>query len=155
MAQVTKNSEEKPNLNNFMNLIAFGLSWIIYSNVGLPGSGEDAGFFGGIGDLWHYYGSIVLPTRQVFFVADLVFLTQGMFTIAQLLPAYRSSIMVQDGVKHYFLVSVVMQFLWSIDVGIDNTVASILSVIIIGVMFFAVTKVSTILSFFLQSDVNN
>ena len=142
MAQVTKNSEENPNLNNFFNIIAFGLSWIIYSNVGLPGSGEDAGIFGGIGNLWHYYGSIVLPTKQVFFVADLVFLTQGMFTIAQLLPAYRSSSMVQDCVKHYFLVSVVMQFLWSIDIGIDTTVASVLSVIIIGVMFFAVTKVS-------------
>lgn len=141
MAQVTKNSEENPNLNNFFNIIAFGLSWIIYSNVGLPGSGEDAGIFGGIGNLWHYYGSIVLPTKQVFFVADLVFLTQGMFTIAQLLPAYRSSSMVQDCVKHYFLVSVVMQFLWSIDIGIDTTVASVLSVIIIGVMFFAVTKI--------------
>ena len=131
---------DKLTLYNFLNIAGFALSWVLNSNVKGPGDNGNI-FFNGIGELFETFESIVMPTSQTFIIAHVILILEGAFAIAQLLPKFRGSVMVQDCVKHYFFLSALMQFLWSIDIGIQNLWASALSVILMLTMFASITKV--------------
>jgi hypothetical protein len=139
---------EQLNLNNFLNVAGFALSWVLNSDVMRGPGGQDEGgnmFLRGIGQLFETFESIVMPTSQTFLIAHLILILEGAFAIAQLLPKYRGSVMVQESVKHYFFLSALMQFLWSVDIGIQNLWAAAVSVIFMLSMFVSITKVRILL----------
>lgn len=138
---------EKLNLYNFLNIAGFALSWVLNSDVIRGPDRDDGGnmFFRGIGELFETFESIVMPTSQTFLIAHLILILEGAFAIAQLLPKFRGSIMVQESVKHYFFLSALMQFLWSVDIGIQNLWAAAVSVIFMLTMFVSLTKVRMLL----------
>lgn len=133
---------ERLTLYNYLNVVAFALSWVLNSDVVRgPEAEQQNMFWSGIGNLFNRYESIVNPTSQTYLIAHLILLLEGVFTCVQLLPKYRASIMVQDSVKYWFLLSALMQFLWSVDLGFDNMFGQILSVLFMGGMFFSVTRI--------------
>ena len=136
-------SDEKLNLYNYLNIVGFALSWVLNSDIvrGPRDAEESWIIFNGIGELFQSYESIVMPISQTYLIAHLILLLEGAFAITQLLPRFRGSIMIQECVKHWFFLSALMQLLWSIDIGIQNVFASIVSVIFMGTMFFSITKV--------------
>ena len=139
---------EQLNLNNFLNVAGFALSWVLNSDVMRGPGGQDEGgnmFLRGIGQLFETFESIVMPTSQTFLIAHLILILEGAFAITQLLPKYRGSVMVQESVKHYFFLSALMQFLWSVDIGIQNLWAAAVSVIFMLSMFVSITKVRILL----------
>mmetsp|Transcript_5210 Transcript_5210/g.9921 ORF Transcript_5210/g.9921 Transcript_5210/m.9921 type:complete len:312 (+) Transcript_5210:470-1405(+) len=135
-------SSERLNFYNYLNVVAFALSWVLNSDVVRGPEAQDQNmFWSGIGNLFNRYESIVNPTSQTYLIAHLILLLEGVFTCVQLLPKYRASVMVQDSVKHWFFLSALMQFLWSVDLGLANTVGQVLSVLFMGGMFFSVTRI--------------
>ena len=85
------------NRYNVLNVVAFLLSWLINSEVALdvgPG-GDGFYFFEGMRDLGRRIESIVTPAAFTFLTSHLILLMQGVFTIAQLLPKYRSHTLVE------------------------------------------------------------
>lgn len=133
---------ERLTLYNYLNVVAFALSWVLNSDVVRGPEGQDQNrFWSGIGNLFNRYESIVNPTSQTYLIAHLILLLEGVFTCVQLLPKYRASIMVQGSVKHWFFLSALMQFLWSVDLGLQNMFGHILSVLFMGGMFFSVTRI--------------
>lgn len=131
---------EQLNVYNYVNILAFGLSWVLNSAVA-DRPGEEIWFFNGIRELQRQYESIVNPIALTYLMAHLVLLLEGVFTVTQLLPKFRSSIMVQESVQYWFLASAVSQFLWSIFLGIDAMWASFLSVVAMAGLFVSVTKI--------------
>jgi len=135
-------SEDKLNVNNYLNIVGFALSWVLNSDI-VRGPGAEDGnvIFNGIGELFQSYESIVMPVSQTYLIAHMILLLEGVFAITQLLPKFRGSIMVQECVKHWFFLSALMQLVWSIAIGFQNVFASILSVLFMGTMFMSITKI--------------
>lgn len=82
---------------NYVNVATFLLSWLLNSQVADQGPGNEnmISFFSGLGELARRYESIVTPLGATFLMSHLVLLLQGVFTVAQLLPQYRASSLVQ------------------------------------------------------------
>jgi len=136
-------SSEKLNIYNILNIIALGLSLVLQADR-LEGPGhrnEDGTIINGIGELFWRYESIVMPTSNTFLIAHIVLFFEGVFTLVQCLPKYRGSVMVQDCVKHWFFTGAVCQFIWSIDIGLENIFAAVFSTVLVGVFFFSITKI--------------
>lgn len=133
---------EKLNTYNFINVLAFALSWVLNSTVP-RGPGEEDNYFwtNGLAELNRRYESILTPVDLTYLVAHVVLLLEGVFTVCQLLPRYRGSIMVQEGVKHWFSVSALTQFLWSVGMGsqIENVWFSLLGIGFMISMFVSIT----------------
>ncbi len=84
------------NRYNVLNVVAFLLSWLMNSEVNVGPEGNDGFFFfAGMRDLGRRLESIVTPAAFTFLTSHLVLLVQGVFTIAQLLPKYRSHTLVE------------------------------------------------------------
>lgn len=126
------------NVINYVNVATFLLSWLLNSQVADQGPGNEnmISFLSGLGELARRYESIVTPLGATFLMSHLVLLLQGVFTVAQLLPQYRASSLVQDGVKYWFAASVIAQLLWSLDFALDNAFGAFLSVAFMALMVF-------------------
>ena len=75
---------------NYLNVTAFALSWLLNSEVNF---GFD--FLSGMRKLGRRYDSVVTPSENTFLMSHIVLLFLGIFTVAQLLPKYRQSPLVQ------------------------------------------------------------
>jgi len=123
---------------NYLNVIAFLLSWTLNSEVDI-GPDNALGFFGFIGsmrELARQYDSIITPVELTFLVSHLVLLFHGVFAVTQCLPKYRGSILVQEGVKYWFFASMLTQLIWTWNFGLDDLIGSILSVLFAALMAF-------------------
>lgn len=129
------------NYINYINVAAFFLSWVLNSSIQQEPGQEEGNFMSGMDELARRYESVMTPASLTFLVAHLILLFEGVFTIGQLLPKYRSNALVQDGVNIWFLVSSVGQFLWSVNFQLESTLGSILSSIFMGIMFFTLSKI--------------
>mmetsp|Transcript_12820 Transcript_12820/g.15684 ORF Transcript_12820/g.15684 Transcript_12820/m.15684 type:complete len:299 (+) Transcript_12820:123-1019(+) len=126
--------EAELNKFNYLNVGAFALSWLLNSEADL---GPDFPFLNGMRELGRRYESIVTPAETTFLISHLVLLFQGIFTVTQMLPSYRDSRLVQDGVQHWFFASAVAQLFWSIDLGFENIVGSLFSVLFMACMVYS------------------
>ena len=132
------------NYVNALNVLGFALTWVLNSSVAQvgPGAAEGATYFwSGMQSLQMRYESIVNPVGITYLIAHLILLLEGVFAVTQLLPKYRSSPMVQEGVTVWFFISAVAQFLWSIDLGVETTLGSAISVAFMGIMLFSLSKI--------------
>jgi len=127
---------EPLNLYNGLNVAAFALSWLLNSAIGEPEA-----VFNGMENLRRRYESIVTPMALTYLMMHLVLVLQGVFAVCQLMPKYRQSDLVQKGVRHWFFLSAISQLLWSFDLGVEGTFGALLSVALMGLMFFTVSVV--------------
>ena len=84
-----------PTFTNYLNVAAFGISWVLNSEVDVS---PDVGFFnflGGMRQLCSRHESLVTPSKNTFLVSHFVLLFLGVFTVVQMFPKYRRSPMVQ------------------------------------------------------------
>mmetsp|Transcript_10416 Transcript_10416/g.13266 ORF Transcript_10416/g.13266 Transcript_10416/m.13266 type:complete len:334 (-) Transcript_10416:120-1121(-) len=104
-------SSETPSLNrkNFANVSAYILNIIFTYGVGT------AGFLGTPtnGDLSDKYQTIVTPNADAFRIWIVIFMFQLLFTVVQLLPKFRATRMVQDGVSYWYCLVCAMQIGWT------------------------------------------
>ncbi len=129
------------NIYNYANVVAFALTWALNSNFNEGPGDEGWRIFSGMEEMHRRYESIVNPIGYTYLIAHLILLLEGVFTVVQLLPKHRQSVLVQHCVEWWFLVSAVSQLAWSIALGFDNVVAAVFGIIFMGSMFFSITKI--------------
>mmetsp|Transcript_19821 Transcript_19821/g.24993 ORF Transcript_19821/g.24993 Transcript_19821/m.24993 type:complete len:297 (+) Transcript_19821:137-1027(+) len=128
-------------LFNILNVVAFLISWALNSEVDLGPEHEFWNFLNGMRELGRRYESIVTPAGTTFLIAHFVLLFQGIFAVAQLLPNYRNSPLVQEGVSFWFLVSIIGQLFWCMNFGLENWFGAIMSVVYLGAVVFANSRI--------------
>lgn len=74
-----------------------------------------AGWFGtpDNGELSEKYQTIITPKGTAFSIWAIIFLFQGIFTIIQMMPSFRSRPLVQDGVSFWYMITCYTQIGWT------------------------------------------
>jgi hypothetical protein len=111
----------KANLNNALNLVGFFLS---LSASYLAGVG---GWFGGMtnDELNSKYQTLITPSAWYHgYIWALIFLSEGFFAVAQLLPIYRQHPLVQKGIGPVFFLACIAQTAWQIFFGFELLLAA-------------------------------
>ena len=76
------------------------------------------------------YQTLINPAPYAFSIWGIIFLSQGIYTAAQMHPSFRKNELVQDGVKYWYFVTCVMQSSWVfIALGTQQYVLSTLAMI--------------------------
>lgn len=132
---------DKLNIYNYANVVAFALSWALNSNFAEGPGREGWAIFSGMDELQRRYESIVNPIGYTYLIAHIILLLEGVFTVCQLLPKHRQTVLVQDCVKWWFLSSAVAQLFWSIALSFENVFAGFFGIIFMGIMFYSVTRI--------------
>jgi benzodiazapine receptor len=98
-----------PNLNvkNYVNVVAFLTNIVVNYLIGVAGFAPYS--VGGLSDL---YQTIISPDSYAFSIWSLIFISQGIFCVAQLLRRFRGLPIVQDGISWYFISANVFQTAW-------------------------------------------
>lgn len=124
------------NINNFLNVAAFALSFVLNYE-----DGQENKWYNGLSSLFPRYESLMTPADVTLILSKVILVFEGVFTVVQLLPNYRGNDLVQKCVrKRYFILSVA-QLLWSIDFNLENMWGSFVSTALMTFMFVAVSKI--------------
>lgn len=138
---MSTDSSMKLNRNNFLNIVAFVMSFVLNYQ---EGPGHEDNWFNGMNamtSLFPRYESLMTPADTTFILTKVILILEGVFTFAQLLPKYRGNYLVQECVRYWYFVLAFTQLLWSFDLNIENIWGSIVSTIFMGVMFAAVSMI--------------
>lgn len=136
---MSTDTSTKLNRYNFLNLVAFGMSFVL--NYTEEGPENEGNWFNGMSSLFRRYESLMTPADTTFILTKVILIFEGVFAIVQLLPNYRGNHLVQQCVKHWYFVLAFTQLLWSLDLNIENIWGSVVSTLFIGVMFAAVSMI--------------
>jgi hypothetical protein len=130
--------DDKLNLKNYLNVVAFIINVLLRIDLG---PGAVAEWFGGAPD-FAGYETIVAPSDQwfVFFFHAIVFF-QGIFTLVQLLPNYRATTLVQNGVSYGFILGSILEIGGSFFQSIENLTGLVLSTACIAGMVASFLRV--------------
>jgi len=83
------------------------------------------------GDLSLKYQTIVTPKGTAFSIWGIIFLSQGIFTVVQLLPKYRSHSMVVSGVRYWYILACLAQMGWTPMFALEIVPASLVFMVLI------------------------
>jgi len=125
----------KPNALNYLNLVAYIVNVAVTYGLGL------LGLFGAStnGELSEKYQTLVTPVGWAFAIWSIIFISQLIFVIVQFLSAFRSSPLVQDGVKWYYIGVCLAQAAWTLTFSFEFIVGS--AVAMLTILAFLVTTV--------------
>jgi benzodiazapine receptor len=104
------------NLNtiNYLNLIGFIINTIVTF-------GASAAFgFPDNAELSNKYQTIVTPSGGTFAIWGIIFLSQGIFAIVQMLQDFRSNLLVQKGVSFWYFSACMFQSWWTFAFGYER-----------------------------------
>jgi len=95
---------------NLFNLVAYILNITLVYGLG------NAGWLGtpNNGELSRKYQTLVTPNSSAFSIWAVIFLFQGAFAVAQLLPRFRAQAMVLQGTSYWYCVVSALQIGWTI-----------------------------------------
>jgi hypothetical protein len=99
----------KLNVKNFLNIFAYAVNVLFtfgIGNAGWVGNGTN-------GELSEKYQTIITPRGTAFSIWGLIFMSQAIFCVVQLLPRYRGTRMVQNGVSYWWTAVCVTQVGWT------------------------------------------
>jgi hypothetical protein len=126
---------------NYLNIVAFLVGWIVLCG-GEGRGGPDETFLSWItiGQLSRAYeDSPFTPARLIFnLLTQAVLLFEGIFTIIQMMPSYRSSMFVQETVQYWYLGASVSRFFACL--GGDNRDVGFLVLVVFRVIFMGISS---------------
>jgi hypothetical protein len=124
------------NAKNGLNVLAFLMNVLFRIDLGpgYPRWLEAASEFG-------MFETILTPERQWFVIFDMIIFLQGLFAFVQLLPKYRATTLVQDGVGYWFISATGLQLLGSIFFSFDNFVGFCLSTVCVAGMMYCFKRI--------------
>merc|ERR1712194_841710 len=95
---------------NYLNLVAYMLNVTLVNGLG------NGGWLGtpNNGELSQKYQTLVTPKSSAFSIWGVIFLFQGAFAVAQLLPRFRARAMVLDGAGYWYPVISAVQISWTV-----------------------------------------
>jgi len=126
-AKTNARAGSKFNINNALNIIGY-ISSLATSYLGAIG-----GWFGGISnaELSSKYQTLITPNAKYFGIWAAIFLFQGFFVVAQLLPKYRGHPLVQRGVGPVYFFACLAQTAWTITFGYQIMEAAFVSMVVL------------------------
>lgn len=128
------------NRYNYLNLIGFVINALITfgasSVLGFPNQT----------DLSLKYQTIITPDGFTFVIWALIFLSEGIFAILQMLPSCRSFDIVQDGVSYWFFLACLAQSAWVLAFGYE--------LLILALAFMGLILISLFRIIVLQSRIS-
>ncbi|GMI05737.1 hypothetical protein TrLO_g10630 [Triparma laevis f. longispina] len=114
---------------NYVNLVAYAINVLFTYGIGV------AGLFG-LPDntvLSEKYQTLVTPIGWAFSIWGPIFISEAVFTLAQLLPTYRSNPIVVDGVGYWYAAVCIAQIFWTMSFSFEvNWLAFIFMFTILG-----------------------
>lgn len=98
------------NWKNYGNLVAFILNVLFTFGIGT------FGWFGlpNNTELSEKYQTIITPKGTAFTIWGVIFLSQGLFTVLQMLPSFRARPLVQEGVSFWYIITCATQCAWTL-----------------------------------------
>ena len=107
---VDTNKGKKPlNVKNYLNLVFYIINVIITFGIGQFGwTGTPDN-----GELREKYQTIITPNGAAFSIWGIIFTFQAIFAVLQMLPAYSSRPMVQQGVSYWYIAACTFQAGWT------------------------------------------
>mmetsp|Transcript_16436 Transcript_16436/g.29865 ORF Transcript_16436/g.29865 Transcript_16436/m.29865 type:complete len:352 (+) Transcript_16436:149-1204(+) len=127
----------KANINNLLNILGYFLSLVTSYLGGV------AGWFGGVSnsELSSKYQTLITPNASYFqYIWAIIFLFEGFFAIAQLLPKYREQPLVQRGVGSVYFLACASQTAWTITFGYGIMTAAVIAMFALLVALLAILK---------------
>jgi benzodiazapine receptor len=127
------------NLINYANLLAYIANVLVTYSVGngvLPGAQSNS-------ELSDKYQTLVTPAGYAFAIWGIIFLSQAIFTVAQLLPSVRAVDLVQKGVGWNYVFVCLAQIVWSFVFAYEYIEVSVVAMITI-LIFLVRTVLSQI-----------
>lgn len=101
------------NTNNYLNLFGYIVNAVVtFAASGIFGFPDNA-------ELSEKYQTLVTPSGITFAIWGIIFLSQGIFAVVQMLPKYCSAILVQEGVSYWYFVACIFQSLWTFAFGYE------------------------------------
>lgn len=118
-------SSKRALLVNITNLLGYAL------NITVIYSGGVAGAFGKTNvELSYQYQTLITPSATYFgYIWGLIFLSQGFFVAAQLLPKYKNHVLVQRGVGVLYFFTCVAQAAWTVSFGYEFMITASFSMV--------------------------
>ena len=108
------------NAFNYLNLVGFIINTLITFGAspvfGFPDNGE----------LSLKYQTIVSPAGFTFGIWGIIFISQGIFSVMQMLPAYRYHPLIQEGVSYWYFSACIFQSIWTFAFGYEVFALSVL-----------------------------
>eukprot|EP00519_Triparma_laevis_P007148 CAMPEP_0182499328 /NCGR_PEP_ID=MMETSP1321-20130603/7515_1 /TAXON_ID=91990 /ORGANISM="Bolidomonas sp., Strain RCC1657" /LENGTH=301 /DNA_ID=CAMNT_0024703507 /DNA_START=45 /DNA_END=950 /DNA_ORIENTATION=+ len=101
---------------NYVNLVAYGLNVLFTYGIGV------AGLFN-LPDntvLSEKYQTLVTPIGWAFSIWGPIFISEAIFTLAQLLPKYRDNAIVVDGVGYWYAAVCLAQIFWTLSFSLEH-----------------------------------
>lgn len=111
MPSPTEESTRPPlSKKNYLNLVAYILNVTLVNGLG------NGGWLGtpNNGELSQKYQTLVTPKSSAFSIWAVIFLFQGAFAVAQLLPRFRARAMVLEGASYWYGVVSAAQICWTV-----------------------------------------
>lgn len=127
----------KANITNLLTILGYFLS------LGTSYLGGVAGWFGGVSnaELSSRYQTLITPSAAYFgYIWAVIFLSEGFFAVAQLLPKYREHPLVQGGVGSVYCLACIAQTAWAITFGYEIMIAAFVAMFLLLVALLTILK---------------
>lgn len=130
---IDENSKPSLSAKNYLNVVAYVLNVILVYGVGT------AGWLGTPTnqELSSKYQTLVTPRSSAFAIWAVIFLSQGAFSLIQLLPRFRASPMVRDGVGYWYCAVVGTQIGWTFAFAYEVIPLSLMFMLLIWISLVA------------------
>lgn len=87
------------------------------------------------------YQTIITPSNFTFAIWGIIFLSQLIFTIAQMLPQYSYTTIIQESIKYYYFYACVAQGAWQFAFGYEFMwIATVIMFLILAPLYIIVVE---------------
>lgn len=127
------------NYVNYLNIVGYAVNALVTFGsspiLGIPNQT----------DLSFKYQTIITPDGFTFSIWGIIFISEGIFAILQMLPALRAKPIIQEGINYWYFVACLAQAGWVLAFGYEILT---LALVLMGLILFSLYKIVT-----LQSDI--
>lgn len=111
---------------NYLNLFGYIINaFVTFGGAPIFGFPDNA-------ELSEKYQTLVTPAGLTFAIWGIIFISQAIFAIVQMLPRYRSEILVQTGVSNYYFAACIFQSAWTFAFGYESILLS--TILMLGIL---------------------
>ena len=101
------------NTLNYLNLIGYIINFLVtFASASVFSFPDNA-------ELSEKYQTIITPSGGTFAIWGIIFISQGIFAVIQMLSGYRSNPLVQEAVSYYYFAACMFQSLWTFAFGYE------------------------------------
>lgn len=97
--------DDQINQKNILNAVAYAVNLVVTYGIGVLG-------IGGLpnnSELSEKYPTLITPAGWAFAIWAIIFISQGVFVVAQFFKKYRADPLVQDGVGYWYVGTCISQ----------------------------------------------